>query len=274
MEKIQKADPQAYQRLVGGDQTDNRFCKICLIQKMGRIHHCKRCKQCVPSFDHFCPWLNSCIGTHNYRLFYLQAVYGCMVGFLMSSSLTFHLVKSIVQSNRANKGNGSEPKESGSIQLESSIQLNDSTNLEEDELLNLPEGDNAELEGGGNLKTKKIDETSVEQNGQLKSKAAQGGSWMDRASWTTLLLLLFVIALSTAVSISLAELSIRYFRYIVHNITLMDKDKIPNSTLYNLRRIFGTNPVLWILPISNKYFPSVRKYSGFYVDGKEVIYNC
>lgn len=31
--------------------------------------HCKACNKCVEGFDHHCPFLNQCIGTHNYKWF-------------------------------------------------------------------------------------------------------------------------------------------------------------------------------------------------------------
>lgn len=32
--------------------------------------HCRACNKCILGFDHHCPWLNTCIGTHN-KNFYL-----------------------------------------------------------------------------------------------------------------------------------------------------------------------------------------------------------
>lgn len=256
LEKIQRSNSEAFERLVSGDQSDSRYCQFCEIQKIGRIHHCKRCKICVLSYDHFCPWLNSCIGIHNYRLFYLQAVYGCVLGFMMSFTLLCHLAKSIWQKDKKQKG--SNCTDTNNNDLSDLLKIN----LTEETEIRLPSSTESIPLAHS---TATIDQVTLDKN-------TQDDTWIDRASWTTLIMLIFVIALSAAVFFCLGELSIRYFRYIAHNITLMDKDKIPNTTSNNLQRIFGNHPILWFIPISSKYFPDVQKYSGFYIDGKEVIY--
>ena len=94
VQAVKRHAPHAHQLLVEGDE--RRFCKTCQLFKVGRIHHCRRCKQCVPGFDHHCPWLDNCIGAHNYRLFYLQSAYGCLLGLQVCATLALHLVRSIV----------------------------------------------------------------------------------------------------------------------------------------------------------------------------------
>ncbi|CAJ1391946.1 unnamed protein product [Effrenium voratum] len=43
-------------------------CKYgCVFELAPRTRHCRRCDKCVSGFDHHCLWLNTCIGTRNYR---------------------------------------------------------------------------------------------------------------------------------------------------------------------------------------------------------------
>ena len=51
------------------------ICKKCLIAKPARAHHCSICQKCILSFDHHCPWLNTCVGHFNRRHFFLYMVY-------------------------------------------------------------------------------------------------------------------------------------------------------------------------------------------------------
>ena len=45
------------------------FCYLCESNVRKRSKHCRRCNKCVDTFDHHCPWLNTCIGAVNYRHF-------------------------------------------------------------------------------------------------------------------------------------------------------------------------------------------------------------
>lgn len=64
---------------IGDDRHDlykKRFlwhCKLkgCKCYYPGKYRkHCKACNKCVVGFDHHCPFLNQCIGSHNYKLFF------------------------------------------------------------------------------------------------------------------------------------------------------------------------------------------------------------
>jgi len=43
--------------------------------KPDRAHFCKMLGRCVLKMDHFCPWLNNCIGFYNHKYFYLFIMY-------------------------------------------------------------------------------------------------------------------------------------------------------------------------------------------------------
>ncbi|EUB64262.1 putative palmitoyltransferase ZDHHC1 [Echinococcus granulosus] len=47
---------------------ENLFCNICEIKVTDqKTKHCRICNKCVLKFDHHCRWLNTCIGSRNYR---------------------------------------------------------------------------------------------------------------------------------------------------------------------------------------------------------------
>lgn len=47
----------------------NSLCPECEVIRTDRSRHCNICNRCVERFDHHCPWVNNCIGKHNYKEF-------------------------------------------------------------------------------------------------------------------------------------------------------------------------------------------------------------
>lgn len=69
-----------------------RFCEKCQLIKPDRAHHCSVCGTCVLKMDHHCPWVNNCVGFHNYKFFMLFLAYGllyCM--FITATSLQYFI---------------------------------------------------------------------------------------------------------------------------------------------------------------------------------------
>ncbi|XP_015514694.1 palmitoyltransferase ZDHHC15B-like isoform X6 [Neodiprion virginianus] len=67
-----------------------RFCEKCQLIKPDRAHHCSVCGTCVLKMDHHCPWVNNCVGFHNYKFFMLFLAYAllyCM--FIAGTSLEY-----------------------------------------------------------------------------------------------------------------------------------------------------------------------------------------
>ena len=58
----------------------------------------RSCNKCVETVDHHCPWLNTCVGAHNYKYFV-----GLLVSLLANSSLfNEHIVRVVAQSRQFN----------------------------------------------------------------------------------------------------------------------------------------------------------------------------
>ncbi|PAA67806.1 hypothetical protein BOX15_Mlig003896g5 [Macrostomum lignano] len=69
-----------------------RLCDSCQLIKPDRAHHCSTCGVCLLKMDHHCPWVNNCVGLHNYKYFLLFLVYGALYCFYVGGSSAKYFV--------------------------------------------------------------------------------------------------------------------------------------------------------------------------------------
>lgn len=61
-------------------QKQHQLCPLLMLLQgyvLKGSKHCKDCHKCVENFDHHCKWVNNCIGSKNYRAFFVLLVSMC-----------------------------------------------------------------------------------------------------------------------------------------------------------------------------------------------------
>lgn len=77
-----------------------RYCKKCQVPKPDRTHHCSTCKRCVLKMDHHCPWLSTCLGLHNYKVFVLFLIYTSLFCWVCFVSTAYWLWVEVFESRQ------------------------------------------------------------------------------------------------------------------------------------------------------------------------------
>lgn len=71
-----------------------KLCPTCQIVKSPRSKHCNVTNRCVERMDHYCPWLNNCVGIRNHNYFIVM-VYFLFTG--VTTLLAFIIKNFIIQ---------------------------------------------------------------------------------------------------------------------------------------------------------------------------------
>uniref|UniRef100_A0A7S2CXS6 Palmitoyltransferase n=1 Tax=Alexandrium andersonii TaxID=327968 RepID=A0A7S2CXS6_9DINO len=95
------------------DLDDILYCRLCDSNVQLDSKHCYDCNKCVANFDHHCQWLNTCIGTRNYGLFF-AAIWSTLVmlGIVIAASIIL-LTELIVNDFVAPSPTGHKPPSLG-----------------------------------------------------------------------------------------------------------------------------------------------------------------
>lgn len=72
------------------------YCYTCQTSVDMTAKHCRYCDKCVTRFDHHCKWLNTCVGSRNYRYF-LMIVLSVSIMTSESLALAIALLVTIVR---------------------------------------------------------------------------------------------------------------------------------------------------------------------------------
>ncbi|XP_078050109.1 palmitoyltransferase ZDHHC15B isoform X3 [Augochlora pura] len=70
-----------------------RFCEKCQLIKPDRAHHCSVCRTCVLKMDHHCPWVNNCVGFHNYKFFMLFLTYAFLYSLFITATTLQYFIR-------------------------------------------------------------------------------------------------------------------------------------------------------------------------------------
>ena len=74
-----------------------KVCATCLVDKTLASMHCSKCDACVVGLDHHCPFVNTCVGVGNRRMFILFTLFASLGCFLSSACGTYVQYNGFIQ---------------------------------------------------------------------------------------------------------------------------------------------------------------------------------
>lgn len=67
---------------------DLKTCLVCNCQVHKNSYHCNKCNRCTEEFDHHCKFLNNCIGSKNYEVFFrILLIYTLFNAFIIAQGI-------------------------------------------------------------------------------------------------------------------------------------------------------------------------------------------
>lgn len=78
---------------INGYTISTKYCTTCQIYRVPRCSHCAMSDNCVEKFDHYCPWVGTCIGRRNYRFFLMFVFSGTALCLLVCATSLSRLVE-------------------------------------------------------------------------------------------------------------------------------------------------------------------------------------
>eukprot|EP00210_Caulerpa_lentillifera_P007126 g6818.t1 len=78
---------------INGYTVSTKYCTTCQVYRVPRCSHCAMTDNCVEKFDHYCPWVGTCIGRRNYRFFLMFVFSGTFLCLLVCASSLSRLVQ-------------------------------------------------------------------------------------------------------------------------------------------------------------------------------------
>jgi len=72
-----------------------RWCDVCDNFKPPRAHHCKELSSCVLKMDHYCPFINNCVGYRNHKVFFLFVFYASVGLLMLITTILFRIISDV-----------------------------------------------------------------------------------------------------------------------------------------------------------------------------------
>uniref|UniRef100_A0A6B2LAT2 Palmitoyltransferase n=1 Tax=Arcella intermedia TaxID=1963864 RepID=A0A6B2LAT2_9EUKA len=95
-EELEEAKNQQVKSWQVDDFYKPKWCTHCKAYKPPRSHHCRDFSRCVLRMDHYCPWVNNCVGYKNHKFFLLFLFYASASLIIVLISVIWRFISIII----------------------------------------------------------------------------------------------------------------------------------------------------------------------------------